>query len=134
MTDDPVDKTQIADTGSGEELSAGKPFQFTLRTLFLLTLAVALVCSAAVTFNGMTRILAFTVVLWAVVGVACWKMRRVRSTIVAYLGGPLYGVVLWIGSACRDSVWEHEWQSLLAVGFFVGAALSVVIIGLRRRW
>jgi hypothetical protein len=118
--------------GSGD-LSDRRPFQFTIRTLMLLTLVVALFCSAAVTFEGMSRILAFTVLLWLLSGGLCWKMRAAASTIIAHLIGPAYGLALWIGSACKGSVWAGEGATFLALGFFASAGLSIVLVWLRRR-
>jgi hypothetical protein len=121
-------------TGSGDGPLARKPFQFTLRTMFLVMFVVALFCSAAATFDGMARILAFTAILWLVVGAKCLKMRAAGSTLVTYFGGPMYGVILWAGSACRGSVWRHEGATLFAVAFFAGAVLAVSLVWLRRRW
>ena len=119
---------------SGDDLSVHRPFQFTIRTLMLLTLVVALFCSAAVTFEGMTRILTFTALLWLLSGGLCWKMRAAASTILAHLAGPIYGLALWIGSACKGSVWAGEGATFLAVGFFASAGLTIVLVWLRRRW
>jgi hypothetical protein len=120
-------------SGAGDDPFARKPFQFTLRTLLLLTLVGALFCSAAVTFDGMTRVLAFALILWAVAGAWCCRIWSLKAAVLAYFGGPIYGVILWTGSVKRASVWEHEWRSLLAVGFFVGAMVSMGIVALRRR-
>jgi hypothetical protein len=120
--------------GSDDDPFVHRPFQFTLRTMLLLTLVVALFCSAAITFEGMSRILAFSALLWLVVGAACCRMRAAATTDIAYIAGPVYGVVLWAGSAYRGSVWQQEWRRLFAVGFFAGSVLTVSLVCLRRRW
>ncbi len=134
MADDPRRDTRLKVSGAGDDSLARRPFQFTLRTLLLLTFIVAIFCSAAVTFHGMTRVLAFTVLLWAVAGGLCWRRRVAGSTVVAHLAGPTYASVLWIASACEGSVWGREAATFFAVGFFASTLLTIALVCLRRRW
>ena len=95
MTDDSRNDTQKNDGGNGS--SAREPFQFTLRTLFLVTLVVALFCSAAATFEGMARFLAVAAIAWAVVGAIYWKMRAAPAVVFAHICGPVYAADPGVG-------------------------------------
>ena len=138
MTDDSRNDTQKNDGGNGS--SAREPFQFTLRTLFLVTLVVALFCSAAATFEGIARFLAVAAIAWAVVGAIHWKMRAARAVVFAHICGPVYAPILvWAVSVGRDHVWIGEWNSrdicevTVAVGLLASSVASMGIAWWRRR-
>jgi hypothetical protein len=103
-------------------------FQFSLRSLFLLTFVVALFCSAATTFEGMVRLFAFAVLAWTMIGVTYWRRRAGWLAISAHVCGPIVGAILWAGSVWRHSVWTQAWETLLGVGFVAGALVSVGIV------
>ena len=108
--------------------TARQPFQFTIRTLLVLTLVVAMFCSAAETFQGTSRLLAFAILAWAVAGPILWKIGATRDAVLVHLGAPiLYAVAIW---SDRGS----DWKGPLAAGFFFGAVYSILIVLLRRRW
>jgi hypothetical protein len=133
MADDLANKTQMID-GSGDDPSARKPFQFTLRTLFLVTFAVALFCSATTTFDGIMLFFALSVVAWGIIGAVYWKMRAAGIIVFAHACGPLLGATAWTCSVWRGSAWERAWETLLAVGCIAGAVVSVgIACGLRLR-
>jgi hypothetical protein len=121
-------------TGSGDDPFARKPFQFTLRTMFLVTFVVALCCSATTTFDGIMLFFAVSVIAWGVVGVVYWKIRAAAAVVFAHVCGPLLGAMAWVGSAWRGSAWVRAWETLLAVGCIAGAMVSVgIALAIRRR-
>jgi hypothetical protein len=111
-------------SNSGEDSLDRRRFQFSLRSLFLLTFVVALFCSASVTFEGITRLITF----WAILGVAYWRIRAGWFAIFALFCGPIVGAILWAGSVWRHSAWTQAWETLLGVGFFAGALVSIGVV------
>ncbi len=133
MADD-CDGKQTNGNDSDADPSARKPFQFTLRTLFLVTSVVALFCSAAATFEGIALLLAVATITWAVVGAVYWKMRTAPTVVFAHLCGPAYAaIIVWAFSAGRDHVWIGQWNSrdiwevTVAVGLLASAMASIGI-------
>jgi hypothetical protein len=140
MASDSGSDKQTSDNYRGGDRSERKPFQFTLRTLFLLTLIVALFCSAAATFEGMALFLAVTALAWGVIGAIYWKMRTGPAVVFAHLCGPAYAaIVVWAVSAGRTHVWLGQWKPrdiwevTIAVGLLASAVASMGIVWLRRR-
>jgi hypothetical protein len=139
MVDDSRNDTQKND--GGDDPSARAPFQFTLRTLFLVTLVVALFCSAAATFDGIALFLAVAAIAWAVVAAIHWKMRTSLAVVFAHLCGPAYAaIIVWAFSAGRDHVWLGEWNSrdiwevTVAVGLLASSVASMgIVCALRLR-
>ena len=141
MANDSADNTQTNDSGRDRAPFVRKPFQFTLRTLFLVTLVVALFCSAAATFDGIALLLAIAAIAWAVIGAVYWKMRAALAVVFAHLCGPAYAaIVVWAVSAGRDHVWIGEWnvrdiwEVTIGVGFIASSLASVgMAFAIRRR-
>ena len=118
-----------------------QPFQFTLRTLFLVTLVVALFCSAAATFEGMALFLAVAAIAWAAIGAIYCKMRAGLAVAFIHLCGPAYAaIVVWAFSAGRDHVWIGQWNSrdiwevTIAVGLLASTVASVGVVCTNRFW
>ena len=140
MTSDFRHDMQTDATGSGDDPFARRPFQFTLRTLLLLTLVVALFCSAAVTFGGIARFLAIATVAWAGVGAIYWKVRVALAAVLAHVFCPIYVAIVVGVSAWQEHVVENSldaWQPAFGIGFVVGSVISVGIacaIRFQQRW
>jgi hypothetical protein len=115
-------------------VSQPPPFQYTLCTLLLVTLVVALFCSAASTFNGMILFLAVTTIAWATIAAVYWKNRVSLVVAFAHACGPVYGVVMLAVSAYRHSLWVEAWETLLAVGLTAGIVASLGIGCTLRLW
>jgi hypothetical protein len=111
-----------------------KPFQFTLRTLFLVTFVVALFCSATTTFDGIMLFFAISVIVWGVIGAVYWKIRAAGVVVFAHGCGPMLGAMAWAGSAWRGSAWGRGWGNLLAVGCIAGVLASVGVVCVNRFW
>ena len=140
MASDSGGDKPTSDNDRGGDPTVRKPFQFTLRTLFLLTLVVALFCSAAATFEGMALFLAVTTIAWAVIAAIYWKMRTGPAVVFAHICGPVYAaIVVWAVSAGRTHVWlgqwkpRNIWEVTIAVGLLASAVASLGIVWLRRR-
>jgi hypothetical protein len=117
----------VGQTNPGDDCLDRRRLQFTLRSLFLLTFVVALFCSAAVTFEGMVRLFAFAVLVWAIIGAAYWRTSAGWLAVSAHVCGPIVGAILWAVSAWRHSAWVHAWETLLGVGFLAGAIVSIAV-------
>jgi hypothetical protein len=115
------------DDGTSAASQAHGRFQFTLRTLFAVTLVVALFCSAAATFSDMTLFLAITVLVWAVLAAIYWKVRASLAVALAHACGPVFGGVMVAVSAWRQSAWLYAWEVLVGVGLVASAIVSVHI-------
>jgi hypothetical protein len=140
MADDSGGNTPTNDAGCGNDAIARKPFQFMLRTLFLLTFVVALLCSAAATFEGMALFLAIAAIVWAVVGAIDCKIRAGWAVAFAHLCGPAYAaIVVWAFTAGRHHAWVGEWNArdirevTIAVGLVASTVASMAVVWLRRR-
>jgi hypothetical protein len=116
-----------ANGGGDDDRSARKPFQFTLRTLFLLTLVVALFCSALATFDGELAILATGTIAWVPLAAVYWKKRVGRAVAFAHLCGPAYAAFVWALSASQGDFWDCAWKMTLGAGFTASAITSVGI-------
>ena len=127
MTDDGGAKTRANDNGFRDEPSAREPFQFTLRTLFLLTLVVALFCSALATFDGELAFLAAGTIAWVPLAVVYWKKRVKRAVTFAHLCGPAYAAFVCALSAAQGDFWDCAWKLTLGAGFTASAVTSVGI-------
>ena len=128
------DSCNDARNNGGDGSLVRKPFQFTLRTLFLVTLVVALFCSAAATFEGIALFLAVAAIAWAVIGAVYWKMRTPLAVVFAHLCGPACAaIIVWAVSAGRIHVWVGEWNSqdiwqvTVAVGLLASTLVSIGI-------
>jgi hypothetical protein len=137
MTDVSRDDTRKNDGDDG--IIARKPFQFTLRTMFLVTLVVALFCSAAATFEGMALFLAVAAIAWAAIGAIYCKMRAGSAVAFIHLCGPAYAaIVVWAFSAGRDHVWLGQWKPrdiwevTIAVGLVASTVASVGVVCTNR--
>jgi hypothetical protein len=114
------DETLAASLGRGR-------FQFTLRTLFAVTLIVALFCSAVATFSETMLFLAIAVLVWAVLAAIYWKIRASSAVALAHACGPVFGGVMVVVSVWRHSAWLYAWEVLVGVGLAAGAIVSVHI-------
>jgi hypothetical protein len=140
MADDSGGKTRTYDASCGSGPVVRKPLQFTLRTLFLVTFVVALLCSAAATFDGMALFLAVAAIVWAVIGAIYCKTRAGWAVAFAHLCGPAYAaIVVWAFTAGRHHAWIGEWnprdirEVTIAVGLVASTVASVAVVWLRRR-
>jgi hypothetical protein len=106
---------------------ARNPFQFTLRTLMLVTFVVALFCSAATTFSDTMLFLAIAVLVWAVLAAIYWKAHVSLAVASAHACGPVFGGILVAASALRHSAWLCAWEVLVGVGLVASAIVSVHI-------
>ena len=114
MASDSGGDRQTSDNDGSGDRCVRKPFQFTLRTLFLLTLIVALFCSATATFEGMVLFLAVTTIAWAAIAAIYWKMRTGPAVVFAHACGPAYAaIVVWAVSAGCTHVWLGQWSSVI---------------------
>jgi hypothetical protein len=72
--------------------------QFTIRTLLIITLIVALFCSATVTFHGQSRYYAIVILAWILLAGIYLCFRHLRSAIIPHILGPI--VALMISPLC----------------------------------
>jgi hypothetical protein len=140
MTSNSRNNMQTDTTGSGGDPFARKPFQFTLRTLFLVTFVVALFCSAMATFEGIAMLLAIAAIIWAVVGVIHCKLRTSLMIVFAHLCGPAYAaLIVWAVMASRGQhIWigawnpRDIWEVTIAVGLLASTVTSAGIAWANR--
>ena len=104
MADDSGGK-RTNDGGSDAEPSVREPFQFTLRTLFLVTSVVALSCSALATFDGELAFLGVGTVPWVALAAVYWKKRVKRAIVFTHLCGPAYAAFVWAILASQGDFW-----------------------------
>ena len=113
--------------GSDDDPSVREPFQFTLRTLFLLTSVVALSCSAAATFDGELAFLAVGTIPWVALAAVYWKKRVKRAIVFTHLCGPAYAAFVWTILASQGDFCGWAWKVILGAGFTASALASAGI-------
>jgi hypothetical protein len=114
--------------------------QFTIRTLLIITLIVALFCSAATTFQGTSRYYAIVILAWIILAGVYLGYKQFRSAIIPHILGPIMALgfcILYI--IVEEDTWKDRLEILphifligLFVGIFVGA-LYVLMLRIRRQ-
>ena len=110
-------------------------FQFSLRSLFVLTFVVALFCSAATTFTGLTRTLVIAGLAWTIAGTLCLRLRVYRDIVVAsHLCGPYFVIIPFVAAEHGHPDFWKALSEAFAAGLWASAiALYGVFFWLRQR-
>jgi hypothetical protein len=113
--------------------------QFTIRTLLYVTLIVALFCSAAVSFSGLSRYYAIIGLTWIVYGGIYLRFRLLRSALIPHVLGPIVALMIWLLTMFdKDLLWIECLEMLpqfILIGLFVGiivGSLCALLLQVRR--
>ncbi|MEN6451658.1 MAG: Uma2 family endonuclease [Thermoguttaceae bacterium] len=123
------------DSHSADTPGGNGPFQYSLRSMFVLTFVVALFCSAATTFQGAMRTFAVVALAWLVAGGLYWKWRLPFPVLIVHAWGPVVGVLVCWGAACQEGSWEDWWADVptILLGAFVPTIPISALFALRFR-
>jgi hypothetical protein len=132
MATDPRHNQRTPGSGFGNDRLERRPLQFAIFTLTLLTLIVAVFCSAAVIFEGVTLFPAIAVIAWTIIGAGYWKTRVTKTVTLAHVCAPLLAaIVVAVACAGRHFLWEYPdwmWEVTVGIGFAAGTVVSVGIV------
>jgi hypothetical protein len=109
-----------------------KPFQFTIRSLLLLMLLVALFCAMATSLGGTWRLFALTGFVWLAFGGLYVKHRAYRAMLLPHCAGPglLLAVLLPTAPAWIDPAFvQAALVPAVSFGFALGCLLSTALAG-----
>jgi len=127
----------VSRSSPGDDCPDRRRFQFTIRSLLLLTFIVALFCSAAVTFRGLPRTLVIAGLAWTVAGMLCVRLRVYRDiVVVAHLCGPILITIPVVAAEHGHPGFREFLLTAFATGLLASAiagGLYGIFFWLRRR-